>query len=171
MNNKGFTLIELLFAIALSALFLPAMVFVFSFSLGAASQGESYTQAYSIAQEYMEAIFYLKDNASSDWDWDNNTQLTSNSEYYQPSNLSGNWMLGGKTSSPTSTNGYETIVQIFKTCRDDIDGDEILDIYPSDPDNTCVYDDDLTRKVVVKVTWNEKGEDTSIDLVSYVTKH
>ncbi len=166
MLNKGFTLIELLVALGLSALFLPALVFVFSFSLGAASQGESYTQAYALAQEQMEAIYYLKDNVGSDWDWTLTPVNTSPMEYYQPSKVSGSWKLDTTTTSPVKINGYTTTVQIFAVNRKDVDydgiGDEIADM--GIPDN-------FTRKVAVKVAWKEKGQDTSIDLVSYVSKH
>lgn len=169
MNNKGlpaqagFTLIELLFAIALSALFLPAMVFVFSFSLGAASQGESYTQAYALAQEKMETIYYLKDG----WMWEGSSPTnTEDGEYYQSNN---DLELGTITSSPQpDDDGYTVTTQIKKVYREDTNGDGILDIIES---GSIV--DPYTRKVVITVSWNEKGEPipAPVELVSYVTKH
>lgn len=162
MNNKGFTLIELLFAIALSALFLPAMVFVFSFSLEAASQGESYTQAYSIAQENMEAIYYIKENESS-WAWESESINTPDGSYYQPEINGTVWELGNQTSSPSKVSGYTTTVEVLSVDRDPMTGDIV--------DTGSGTNDPSTRKVIVTVSWSEKGEDTSIDLVSYVTKH
>lgn len=160
--QAGFTLIELLFAIALSALFLPAMVFVFSFSLGAASQGESYTQAYAIAQENMEAIYYIKEN-DSNWDWNNTSINTSSSTYYQPEINGSVWELGIQTSSPTEVNGYKATVEVLPVERDTATGNIV--------EAGSGSNDPSTREIIVTVTWNEKGEDTSIDLVSYVTKH
>lgn len=154
MNQKGFTLIELLFAIALSALFLPALVFVFSFSLGAASQGESYTQAYTIAQEQMEVIYSLKES----WDW----ETEANPDTYQLEKTSGAWSLVAVGATPIEIGGYTATVEII-TVRRDSDGNITED--------ASEEEDQTTRKIIVEVLWKEKGEDTSIDLVSYVTKH
>lgn len=164
MKSKGFTLIELLIAMGLSALFLPALVFVFSFSLGAASQGESYTQAYALAQENMEAIYHLRKN----WDWDATPIDSDDSMFYQPYKVSDDWFLGTITNTPLKKDdGYLVTVQIDKVERVDSNGDGILD----DIVETGGAEDKTTRKIIVTVTWKEKGVDTSIDLVSYVTKH
>ncbi len=160
MNQKGFTLIELLFAIALSALFLPALVFVYSFSLGAASQGENYTQAYALAQEYMEAIYYIKKNSPNEWDWISKPENTLDGEYYQPYKSGGVWVLGPKNPPPQEINGYNVFVEIKEIRRNEQgDIDEAGNI------------DHKSRKIIITVKWKEKGNDTSIDLVSYVTKH
>src|SRR4030042_2338141 len=163
MKTNGFTLIELLIAIGLTALFLPALVFVFSFSLGSASQGENYTQAYALAQGNNETIYYLKEN-SSDWNWTLLSPLnTSSTEYYQPSKPTGSWILGSKTPIPHEVDGYTTTVQIFQVERNISTGN----ITEGQGDDI----DPKTRKIVVNVAWKEKGEDTSIDLVSYVSRH
>jgi prepilin-type N-terminal cleavage/methylation domain-containing protein len=161
MKSKGFTLIELLIAMGLSALFLPALVFVFSFSLGAASQGESYTQAYALAQENMEAIYYLKEN-SAEWNWQTQpANTTSTNEYYQPYKAAGTWNLGLITSSPQQINGYTVTVKILPVIRNMTTGDI------SDSGEVDIY----TREVIVNVSWKEKGEPTDIELVSYVSRH
>ena len=161
MKNKGFTLIELLIAMGLSALFLPALVFVFSFSLGAASQGESYTQAYALAQEHMEAIYYLKEN-SAEWNWQTQPANTiSTNEYYQPYKAAGTWILGLITSSPQQDNGYTVTVKILPVIRNTATGDI------SDSGEVDIY----TREIIVNVSWKEKGEPTDIELVSYVSRH
>ena len=163
MNKNGFTLVELLIAIGLTALFLPAMVFVFSFSLGAASQGESYTQAQALAQENMEAIYYLKENAESEWGWeDNNPVNTTDDQYYQPEKTDGTWSLGTITTDPQEVNGYTSTVKILTVDRK-TDGNIVED--------DSQISDPTTRKIVVTVSWKEKGQLTKIDLVSYVTKH
>ena len=164
MKKNGFTLVEILIAIGLTALFLPALVFVFSLSLKSAGQGESYTQAYTIAQQQMEAIYYLKENDSG-WKWEgesiNNT--IDGNDYYQPSlQADGSWNLGFKTDSPKEMDGHTATVKILRVYRDDdlnITEDTSWDI------------DDYTRKVIVNVAWKENGIPTEIDLVSYVSRH
>ena len=160
-GQGGFTLIELIIAVGLTALFIPALVFVFSFSLGSASQGESYTQAYALAQENMEAIYYLKEN-DLNWDWDSEPSNTMEGEFYQPEKTGSDWILGSKTSSPIPTDGGYTItVKILPVNR--------LGMNISDDPWSAL--DPYTRKVVVNVSWNEKGIPTDIDLVSYVSRH
>lgn len=66
MKEKGFTIIEIIIAIGLAAVFLPAIGTILSFSLKSSSQGEKFTQAYGLAQEGMEEIFFQK----SSWDWE-----------------------------------------------------------------------------------------------------
>jgi prepilin-type N-terminal cleavage/methylation domain-containing protein len=160
IKSNGFTLIELLIAIGLSALFLPALVFVFSFSLSSASQGESYTQAYTLAQEKMEAVYYLKENELS-WDWINLPDNNGVTDFYQPGIIGGDWQLGSKTTSPAAEEGFITTVKILPVSRS---GGDISEESWSLPDP-------LTRKIIVKVSWKEKGVDTYIDLISYVSRH
>ena len=164
-TSKGFTLIELIIAIGLMAIFIPSLIFVFSFSLGTSVQGESYTQAYTIAQEQMEAIYFLKDNDIS-WNWTDYPENNGEIDYYQPSQIDGEWSLGlKKEGSPTITNGYAATVKIYPVIRN-TSGDISEDT--DDPLNTV---DPTSRKIVVDVSWKEKGEPTSIELVSYATKH
>lgn len=161
--QQGFTLIELLVAIGLTALFLPALVFVFSFSLGSASQGENYTLAYTLAQEQMEAIYYLKEN-DLDWDWTEFSPFnTAADEYYQPQIEAGRWTLGSRTDNPQLTDGkYTATVKILPVKRDAVGN--ISEEEGSDQDDT-------SRKIIIKVSWKENGIPTDIDLVSYVSRH
>jgi prepilin-type N-terminal cleavage/methylation domain-containing protein len=160
MLKKGYTLIELIVAIGLSALFLPAIVYVFSFSLNSAVQGGSYTKAYALAQEQMEAVYYLK-AYDPNWDWISFPENNSGLDYYQPQKVDGNWLLGAKTTSPQNENGFTSKLQIFPVRRtfDDISDDHLSELDPS------------SRKVVVTVDWLEKGEPVSIELVTYVTEY
>jgi len=163
--EKGFTLIELIIAIGLMAIFIPSLVFVFSFSLGTSVQGESYTQAYTLAQEQMEAIYYLKENDIS-WNWTSFPENNGEFDYYQPTQEDGVWSLGAKKDGPPKiTDGYAVTVKILPVVRN-ATGNISED--PEDPLNTL---DPTSRKILVDVAWNEKGEPTNIDLVSYATKH
>ena len=165
MKNKGFTLVELIVAIGLSALFLPAIIYVYSFSLRSASQGEGYTQGYALAQEQMEAIYFLKKN-SPDWDWTDSSINTNSIEYYQLQNGAGGWILGSKipkTTLPSEADGYPgytAIVEVLEVRRDSgsiVESGGLID--------------DLTRKIVITVSWKENGVPVDIDLISYVSKH
>ncbi len=160
MKINGFTLVELIIAIGLAAVFIPAIVFVYSFSLGSASGGESYTRAYALAQEQMEAVYYLKSGVIG-WNWLDDSINTNPGEYYQPNNLSGNWVLGAKTSAPASIDGYISTVEIYEVLRDG--GGSIVD--------GAGVKDEYTRKIKVRVSWKENGIPTGIDLISYVTNH
>ena len=166
MKSKAFTLIELIVAIGLSALFLPAIIFVYSFSLGAASQGEKYTQAYALAQEQMEAIYYLKEYGD-DWIWGDDSINTSSTEFYQLQKDGEGWILGSKFSETTlpaesvGYPGYTAIVEISGVQRNE---DGLIA-----EDGTVT--DHLTKEVKVTVSWLENGVPTDIDLTSYVSKH
>lgn len=167
MRSKGFTLIELIVAIGLSALFLPAIIFVYSFSLGSASQGEKYTQAYALAQEQMEAIYYLKEYGD-DWIWGDDSINTGLTEFYQLQKDGDGWVLGAKISEDTlpaeavGYPGYTAIVEISGVQRNEEDG-LIAE------DGTEI--DHSTKEVKVTVSWLENGVPTDINLTSYVSKH
>ncbi len=148
MKINGFTLIELIIAIGLSAIFIPAIVYVYSFSLGSAGQGEDYTKAYALAQESMEAVYYLKENESR-WDW--NT-YPANGSYYLTKN-GGIWTLNNIDSYPEDIDGDGYIVSVEIADRDD--GSDHFE----------------TRFVTVNVLWQEKTGPTEINLVSYISKH
>lgn len=166
MRSKAFTLIELIVAIGLSALFLPAIIFVYSFSLGSASQGEKYTQAYALAQEQMEAIYYLKEYGD-DWSWEDDSINTSSTEFYQLQKDGEGWILGAKISEDTlpaeavGYTGYTAIVEISGVKRNE---DGLIAEDGTDTDHS-------TKEVKVTVSWLENGVPTDIDLTSYVSKH
>lgn len=163
--NKGFTLIELLIAIGLMAIFIPSLVFVFSFSLGSSVQGESYTEAYTLAQEQMEAVYFLKENDIS-WNWSDYPENNGEFDYYQPTQEDGFWDLGPiKEGPPTITDGFAATIKIYPVARNTLGN---ISEDTEDPLNTI---DPTSRKVVVNVVWEEKGEPTNIELVSYATKH
>lgn len=159
MKEKGFSLIEILIAVGLIAIFIPAIGIIFSMSIFSASQGEKFSQAYSQAQEQMEAIYFLKSKGGLDWDWVSTPVNTSAGEYYQPSQIGGVWQLGGKTTTPDGIEGFTKKVEVFQVMRC---GQVICDIGGID---------DNSRKVVVFVSWQERGENNEVKLETYVTRH
>ena len=162
MKNQGFTLIEILLSVALLAVFIPAITDIYSLSLFTASQGEKFAQANSLAQEQMEAIFYIKDNDPG-WDWNDSTINTSPTEYYQPQIMAGNWQLGAKTSTSTPIDDFTKTVQIIEIWRDP--GNH--NITPTGTGSL----DNYSRQAKVTVTWTEKGQPQQVTLESLVTQN
>lgn len=137
-----------------------------SISLGAASQGNSYTKAYALAQKNMESIYYLKENDLS-WDWVNGPETNSDFDYYQPQINATSTTLGPKISGDgyTSGDGYKVKVKVLPVFRDTAGN---LKESLSDP---LDYIDDNSRKILVSVSWKEKGVPTDVTLVSLLTNH
>lgn len=159
VTSKGFTLIEIMLSIALLAIFIPALIYALGFSTFTVSQGEKFTIASSAAQEQMEAVIKLKNENGSNWDWVNTPDYTSTGEYYQPQLVSGAWQLGSKTTIPSETDGFTKVVEInqVKRCAKDL------------CDDSWGITDPHSRKVTVKVTWKENGQDQTVSLTSLLT--
>lgn len=162
MRKNGYSLIEIIIAIALAAIFLPALGTIFSLSLTSASEGEKYSLAYQLAQEGMEAIYYLKSQNDEEWDWVSTPANTDVDEYYQPSQTGGNWLLGDKTKTSVVTKvpfTRQVTLGPVRRCLGEICDDGLA---PLDP---------YTRLVIVTVSWEEKGTPQTVELHSYVTQH
>lgn len=159
--KKGFTLIEIMITIALAAIIFPAVTRVFSLSIQSASQGEKYTKAYILAQQYMEGVLSMKKNNIS-WDWTTTPINTNSGEYYQPTFVSGEWSLGPITTSPSETEGFTSTVQISEVRRD-VNGN-----ISSDP---WALTDSDSRWAIVSVSWKEKGYPEKINIKSLITKY
>lgn len=155
--RNGFTLIEIILAIALLAVFLPAFIYVISFSTQAVSQGEKFSKAYSLGQEQMEAIIKLKNDAGANWDWTTTPVNTAAGEYYQPQLTAGAWVLGSKTTTP-ATSEFTKLVQIkpVKRC-----GSAICD-------EAWGVTDPYSREISVEVIWSERGQEQNVELVTIV---
>lgn len=162
MKNAGFSLVEIIIAVGLAAIFLPAIGVVLSFALGSSSQGEQFSQAYSLAQEGMEAIIYLKSQNDASWDWLTTPENTLAGEYYQPSQVGGTWQLNGKTTTPVITQEpftSKTEITEVRRCGLVICNEPWA---PVDP---------YSRKITVYVSWLEKGQVQEVRLDGYVTMH
>lgn len=162
MKNSGFTLIEIVIVIGLAAVFLPAIGAILSFALGSSSQGEKYSQAYTLAQEGMESVIYLKSQNDSAWDWTTTPQNSNPGEYYQPLQTGGNWQLGGTTTTPViNPEPFTRKIEIKETRRC---GSTICQ-------ESWAPVDLYTRQVIVYVSWPDKGQAQEVKLEAYVTAH
>jgi len=165
-SKYGFTFIELIIAIGLTAIFLLPLSRVLSFSVRSAAQGEKISQANALAQEGMEAIFYIKSTDPTNWAW----ELSSPADgTYQPDNTSGTWTLGGIVPTPTvKPVPYTRTVQISHIKRSMVYPFGICD----EPcNNPLAPVDELTRKIITTVTWPEANGTQQVFLESYVTEY
>jgi prepilin-type N-terminal cleavage/methylation domain-containing protein len=163
--NKGFTLVEILLAVALSAVFLPVLIKIFSLSLFSVSQGEKFSQAYALAQEQMEAIYEIRDQGGINWDWTNTPSYTdiASGEYYQPNLISGKWLLGTKKNSsilPSETGGFIKKIEINEVKRD-VNGNLYTGVGS--------LEDKSSRFITVLISWKENGKDQEVKVDSLVT--
>lgn len=156
MNNKGFTFVEIIIALGVAAILLPALGRAISFSIRVASQGEKFSQAYALAQEDMEAIYYIKSNDPTNWAW---TASSPADGTYQPSKSGNIWVLGSIVTPTPSPAPFTRSVQISTVSRD-INGD--IGSGSLDPN---------TRLVHVVVSWPEANDIQKVTLDSYVTNH
>ncbi|OGK14126.1 hypothetical protein A3H80_04695 [Candidatus Roizmanbacteria bacterium RIFCSPLOWO2_02_FULL_37_19] len=162
MKNFGFTLVEVIVTIGLAAIFLPAIGVLLSLSLQSSVQGEKFSQAQALAQEGMEAVYYLKSQSDSGWDWVDTPENSPPDQFYQPTETDGIWELGSLTSSPIiGPEPFTRTVEIteVRRCGDDICTDASAPV------------DDTTRKILVTVSWPEKGSIQKVELDAYVTQH
>jgi len=158
-RQRGFTFVEIIIALGLSAILLPALGRALSFSIRIASQGEKFTQAYSLAQEDMEAIYYIKSNDPINWAW---TASSPVSGIYQPSKSSGVWDLGPIVTPTVSPAPFTRSVQISGVNRDLSSHD--ISLVGGGPDFN-------TKLVHVVVSWPEANSIQKVVLDSYVTNH
>lgn len=158
MSRAGFTFVEIIIALGLAAILLPALGQALSFAIRAAAQGEKFSQAYNLAQEDMEAIYYIKSNDPANWAW---SSASPASGVYQPSKSGNEWILGPLVTTPAVAPApFTRTVQIFPVNRD-ISGN--VSVTGSEDPNT--------RFIQVIVSWPEANTTQKVTLDSYVTNH
>lgn len=157
-RQAGFTFVEIIIALGLAAILLPALSRALSFSLRVAAQGETFSQAYALAQEDMEAVYYIKSNDPTNWAWDSSSPADGT---YQPTKSGSAWALGSLVTTPVvSPAPFTRTVQVTSVNRD-ISGN-ISATGTQDP---------KTKLVHVVVSWPEATEMQQVTLDSYVTNH
>lgn len=141
MKNSGFSLIEILIAIALVAVFIPAIATIFSLSLQSSSQGEKFSQAYSLAQQGMEEKF----NEKTAWLWTSSNPTNGITTNNLPNNFTRN-------------------IEIVKACRD-LATKNLCDC------SSCSEDNESRRIIVTVSWPERDTLEPQVKLEAYVTKH
>ena len=132
-NKKGFSLIEVILAVAIFGLIAASLT---SISLGGGAalvQGADQTEATALAQEGIEAVMSIRDNAWNEFVFSASSVSVSGSE----------WVFDGEGTTETIGNFTRTI-SFEDICRDGSD---------SITDCPGVYIDPHTQLVVSTVTW------------------
>ena len=149
MNQKGLTLVEIIIAGAIIATALFAIVSFLIFARGTSLQNVNVAEATSLAQEGMEAVRTMRDEAWSS---------VSTAGTYYPVIQSGKWIL--IPADPGPINGlYTRAITIEDVSRDPATND-ISSSGNADPN---------TKKVTVAVTWSLSGRNKDVTLTTYIT--
>lgn len=145
--ESGLSIIEILVVIAILATTLTALLGLASFSLGVQGLVRQTTQAKDFAQEAMEAVRSIRDNR----EW---SQITNGS--HGLINTAGYWSFSG---TENIINGFTRTISITDGQRDA--SDNIVE-------SGGTADSD-TKKIIVTVSWGERGRSHNIELITYLT--
>lgn len=152
---KGISIIEILVVIFILGVSFVSFFTLINFSLRIASLNKANLKANTLAQEAMEAVRNFRDNTS--WSVDGLATLSLETEYHPEKTVISpiEWDL---VFNKETIDGFDREVVFQKVYRD---GDfDIAASGTEDPD---------TRKAVVTVSWQERGKNYSIVLISYFT--
>lgn len=154
MSNKGLTIIELIVVVAVIS---SAFIGVFGITnLGLLSQDltEKKIEASYLAQEGIEAARSIRDQ-----NWGNISSLLTGMDYFLIASQSeeNEWIL--TTLNPGLIDGiFSRIINIDSVLRDS--NDDISGSGASDPNS---------RKITVKISWDQRGVKKEIDVPLYLT--
>lgn len=146
-HNKGQSLIEILIAIALTAIFLPALITGLVASREGRAQQIQRLEATTLAKEVEEAVRTVREN-----DWNS---FAVNGTYH-PINSGTTWTL---VSGSELINGFTRSVVVSDVQRD-INGDIVASAGTVDPS---------TKKVEISVSWNTPIT-SSVSYTIYLTR-
>ncbi len=173
-NKEGVVLIEVILALTLFVVLLSGIGQLLSLALSGINIGQTRLTALYVGSEQMEAIKLIRDSSGINFEPYplGEMFLTGNGEYYQPSLVNQNWVLGAKKTSqpPVSMTGnfskytrWVTIESVHRlvagfACKGEIVENDI---------NSC--EDSKTRMVTVFVSWNEQGVPKQYEFKSLIT--
>ncbi len=154
-TQKGIALIELLIVMAIITTGLVYLLGIFSFSLRISIEKEKISQANFMAQEIMEGVRNFRD--STDWQTDGLGTLTTLTPYHlEKTGPPAGWTL---VLEEETTNGFTQSVIFHEVRRDDnkdiVENGGDLDIE--------------TKKIIVSVSWTERGKSQQISLTTFLT--
>jgi len=151
--QQGVTIIEILVAVAIITIALGAILGLAVFALVNGDIARQTTQAVAFAQDTMEATRNFRDGTT----WSTGLAALTSGDNYHAEQSGGQWQM---ISGPETMNEFTRRVVLSDVCRDAID-----DI------TTCPgsYADTDTKKVVVEVSWTERGRQHTVELTNYMT--
>jgi len=158
-NKKGISAIEILIAVAIIALTFTSLLGLATFSLKASLLTKENIKAKNIAQETLEAVRNFRDG--TDWEDANGLKniLTGEDNPYHPEkngSVPPEWEL---VAGEEAINGFTRKVFFYNVQRDI--NDNIVE--------SGGINDDYTKKVKVFVSWQERGRDHQIEIITYLT--
>ena len=153
-NKKGISIIEILVVIAIIITALSSLLGLASFSLGVSTLIKQTNQANNLSQEVMEAVRNFRDGTS--WDIDGLGKLATSTDYYpQATGSPSKWQLVQGTEN---IDGFTRKVVFEDVMRDS--NSNIVEAGTYDPN---------TKKVIVTVSWKERGRDHKLEIFTYLT--
>ena len=153
-NKKGISIIEILVVIAIIITALSSLLGLASFSLGVSTLIKQTNQANNLSQEVMEAVRNFRDGTS--WDVDGFGKLATSTDYYpQATSSPSKWQLVQGTEN---IDGFTRKVVFEDVMRDS--NSNIVEAGTYDPN---------TKKVIVTVSWKERGREHKLEIFTYLT--
>jgi Flp pilus assembly pilin Flp len=155
-NQKGAFLVEVVVIVGIIAGSLVAILGVATVFLVTSHVVQQTSKATALAQEAIEIVRNYRDG--TDWDTTGLGQLTLGVPYHaEQSGSPPAWTLLGGTETITE---FTREIEFEAVCRDS-----------SDNIATCPasYSDSDTRKAIVTVSWQERGNNHEVELQAYFT--
>ena len=153
-NKKGASIIEILIVIAIIVIALTSLLGVATFSLRISTLMRETNQANNLSQEVMEAVRNFRDGTS--WDVDGLGKLATSTDYYpQATSSPSKWQL---VQGIENIDGFTRKVVFEDVMRDS--NSNIVEAGTYDPN---------TKKVIVTVSWKERGREHKLEIFTYLT--
>ena len=154
-NKKGISIIEILVVIAIIITALSSLLGLASFSLGVSALIKQTNQGNLLSQEVMEAVRNFRDGTS--WDVDGFGKLATSTDYYPQA-----------TSSPSKWQLVQGIENIDGFTRKVVFEDVMRDSNSNIVESGGTYNPN-TKKVIVTVSWKERGREHKLEIFTYLT--
>jgi len=153
-NKKGASIIEILIVIAIIVIALTSLLGVATFSLRISTLMRETNQANNLSQEVMEAVRNFRDGTS--WDVDGLGKLATSTDYYPQA-----------TSSPSKWQLVQGIENIDGFTRKVVFEDVMRDSNSNIVESGGTYNPN-TKKVIVTVSWKERGREHKLEIFTYL---
>jgi type II secretory pathway pseudopilin PulG len=153
-NKKGISIIEILIVVAIIGIAFSSLLGLASFSLGISTLIKQTNQGNLLSQEVMEAVRNFRDGTF--WNIDGLGKLATSTDYYpQATSSPSKWQLVQGTEN---IDGFTRKVVFEDVMRDS--NNNIVEAGTYDPN---------TKKVIVTVSWRERGRDHKLEIFTYLT--